>query len=89
MQQFLQHVTVLPVSSTASQTAYHLMESFFLRYGLLLPDALIAATAWDHGLTLHTKHVRHFQMMPALTVVRPYSYCTVTSSKVYCDKDLR
>jgi predicted nucleic acid-binding protein len=37
VQQFLQRVTILPVSATASQTAYQLMESFFLSHGLLIP----------------------------------------------------
>jgi len=72
VQQFLQRVTVLPISTTASQTAYQLMESFFLSHGLLIPDALIAAAALERGLTLHTKNVRHFQMIPALKVVRPH-----------------
>jgi len=72
VQQFLQRVTVLPVSATASQTAYQLMESFFLSHGLLIPDALIAATALEYGLTLHSKNIHHFQMIPALMVVRPY-----------------
>jgi len=72
VQQFLQQVTVLSISPTASQTAYQLMISFFLSHGLLIPDALIAATALEHRLTLHTKNVRHFQMIPTLTIVRPY-----------------
>jgi len=72
VKQFLQQVTVWPVSATASQTAYQLMESFFLGHGLLIPDALIAATALEYGLTLHTKNIRHFQMIPALMVIRPY-----------------
>ncbi len=38
----------------------------------MIPDALIAATAVDHNLTLYTKNTRHFQMIPQLTVVRPY-----------------
>ena len=71
-QQFLQPVHVLPIGANTSQTAYQLMESFFLSHGLLIPDALIAATALEHGLTLHTKNTRHFQMIPALTVLRPY-----------------
>lgn len=72
VQQFLKRVIVLPISATASQTAYQLMESFFLSHGLLIPDALIAATALEHGLALHTKNVRHFQMISALKVARPY-----------------
>jgi len=72
VQQFLQQVTVLPVSAAASQTAYELMESFFLSHGLLIPDALIAATALEDGLTLHSRNNRHFRMIPTLMVVRPY-----------------
>lgn len=72
VQQSLQQMIVLPVSASASQTAYHLMESFFLSHSLVIPDALIAATALEYGLTLYTKNVKHFQMIPALTVIRPY-----------------
>ena len=72
LKQFLQKCMVLPVTSTASQIAYQLMESFFFSHGLLMPDALIAATVQEHGLTLYTKNARHFNMMPGLTVIRPY-----------------
>ena len=72
VQQFLQKCTVLPVTTTASQVAYQLMESFFLSHGLLMPDALIAATVKERGQTLYTKNVRHFDMIPGLTVIRPY-----------------
>jgi predicted nucleic acid-binding protein len=72
VQQFLQQVTVLPVGPAISQAAYHLIGTFFLSHGLLIPDALIAATALEHGLTLYTRNVRHFQMIPTLTVSRPY-----------------
>jgi hypothetical protein len=72
VRQFLQRITLLPISRTASQTAYQLMGSFYLSHGLLMPDAFIAATALESGLTLYTRNVRHFQMIPALTVVRPY-----------------
>ena len=71
-QQFLQSFHVLPITASASQAAYQLMESFFLSHGLLIPDALIAATALEHGLSLHTKNTRHFQMIPGLTIIRPY-----------------
>ena len=59
-------------SSAVSQTACTLMESFFLIHSLVIPDALIAATALEQGLTLYTKNMRHFQMVLALKVVRPY-----------------
>ncbi|MBI2941727.1 MAG: PIN domain-containing protein [Chloroflexi bacterium] len=62
----------MPLTQSASLTAYRLMDSFFLGYGLQIPDALIAATALEHGLTLYTRNLRHFQVIPGLIVVRPY-----------------
>lgn len=34
--------------------------------GVRLPDALIAATALIHGLTVHTRNLRDFQRIPGL-----------------------
>ena len=34
--------------------------------GIRLPDALIAATALTHSLTLHTRNVRDFKRVPGL-----------------------
>src|SRR4029434_2555975 len=48
-EQFLRVVRGLPISGTVSQVAYHLMQRFYLSHGLLIPDALIAATALDYG----------------------------------------
>jgi len=70
--QSLDDITVLPVTEPISLTARKLMESFFLSHGLLIPDALIAATAIEQQLVLYTKNIRHFQMIPPLAVSRPY-----------------
>ena len=48
------------------------MRSFTLSYRFEVADALIAATEIQHGLTLYTTNIRHFQMIPGLTIVRPY-----------------
>lgn len=72
IQSFAGNLVVLPITSSSSQTARQLMESYFLSHGLLIPDALIAATALDQALPLYTKNVRHFQMIPLLSVTRPY-----------------
>lgn len=39
--------------------------------GIPLPDALIAATALVHGLTLRTRNVRDFQRVPGLRLRAP------------------
>ena len=67
LQKFLEKWTLLPVTATASHAAYQLMESFYLSHGLILPDAFIAATAIETDLTLYTRNVRHFSMIPQLT----------------------
>ena len=71
-QKFLQDCTVLPVTATASQIAYQLIESFYLSHGLIMADALIAATAIEHDLTLYTRNTRHFRMIPQLEISQPY-----------------
>ncbi|MGH2585182.1 MAG: type II toxin-antitoxin system VapC family toxin [Dehalococcoidia bacterium] len=72
VRQLLQSVTIVPVDAATSQTALQLMDTYFLSHGLLIADALIAATALEHGLTLYTRNVRDFQMIPSLIVKRPY-----------------
>ena len=69
---FLEPVRILPVDPNISDKAYDLIQEFTLSHGLMIPDALIAATALENGLTLLTKNTRHFQMIPKLEVVRPF-----------------
>jgi predicted nucleic acid-binding protein len=56
----------------AAGNAPRLTDSDILSHGLLIPDALIAATALDRGLILYTKNARHFDMIPGIKVIRPY-----------------
>lgn len=72
LEKFLKRIPILPLGTAISQTAYRLVQSFFLSHGMLIPDALIAATALDSGLILYTKNTRHFQMISALRLARPY-----------------
>ena len=72
LQKFLERCTFLPITATISQVAFQLMESFYLSHGLTLPDALIAATAIEHDLTLYTRNTRHFRMIPQLEINQPY-----------------
>jgi predicted nucleic acid-binding protein len=71
LRQFLARFDVLPVRAAASRRAADLVEQFFLSHGLLIPDALIAATAIDHNLPLLTKNQRDFRFIPGLRLL-PY-----------------
>jgi predicted nucleic acid-binding protein len=72
VRRLLRRAVVLPVDGNVSQRAHALMDTFFLSHGLLIPDALIAATALEHSLTLYTRNVRDFQMIPGLIVQQPH-----------------
>lgn len=63
----------LPVTQDTSHRAVIYMESFALSSGLEVADALIAATAAEHGLKLCTANHRHYRVIPglALSVFRP------------------
>ena len=70
VKKMLQHraATLLPVSDAITQRAIELMESLTLSHGLQMGDALIAATALDHGLPVLTANVKHFGAVDGLTV---------------------
>lgn len=57
---------VLPLTPAISEQAITLIDTYALSGGLQLADALIAATALDHGLTLLTANARHFSIIDGL-----------------------
>jgi predicted nucleic acid-binding protein len=69
---FLARMPAIAVNDAVSTRAYELMRAYFLSHGLLIVDALLAATALEYGLTLYTLNVRDFRMVPNLSLVRPY-----------------
>lgn len=60
--------TLLPVSEAITQRAIALMESLTLSHGLQMGDALIAATALEHGLPVLTANVKHFAPVEGLAI---------------------
>jgi tRNA(fMet)-specific endonuclease VapC len=72
LQPFLAAFLVHQTTPQISTTAIGLMCSFTLSHGLDTPDALIAATALELGLSIYTLNTKHFQMIPGLTVLKPY-----------------
>ena len=69
---FLEQVAVFPLSEPISSRAQNLMETYTLSHGLLIPDALVAASAIEAGLALYTRNTRHFRMIPEILIIQPY-----------------
>jgi predicted nucleic acid-binding protein len=63
---------LIQLNPAISQKAYELILAFSKSHGLMIPDALIAATALMESLELMSDNDRHFKMIPNLTVGRPY-----------------
>ncbi len=61
---------VLPITEGVSQRATFYVEEYFLSHSLRLADALIAATATEHGLPLATANDRHYRAIPELVLER-------------------
>lgn len=58
----------LPITEAITRHATELMEALTLSHGLQMGDALIAATALEHGLPVLTGSVKHFAAVPALQI---------------------
>ncbi len=56
----------IPVNEPVSHLAATLVEEHYLKNGVQLADALIAATARETGSVLATGNVKHFRSIPAL-----------------------
>jgi len=69
---FLTEFLVIDVSIPISRRAYQLILQFSMSHGLVIPDAFIAATALEENLRLVTSNVRHFEMLPGITLQKPY-----------------
>ena len=72
VERFLRRGTILGMSEAIAARAATLLRQYRLSHGLSINDALIAASALVYSDTLYTKNVRHFQMIPDLTIIRPY-----------------
>lgn len=59
---------ILPLTPAISERAMDLIDGHALSHGLQLGDALIAATAMEHGLTLLSGNVKHFAKLPGLSL---------------------
>lgn len=68
VEKILRRILMLPVTAAISELMLDLIGTFHLSHGLVIPDALIAATAIEQNLTLITHNTKHFSYLPGLTV---------------------
>lgn len=61
---------ILPITPDISKCAMSLIDNYSLSHGLQLADALIAATALEHQLTLLTGNAKHFTAIENLELER-------------------
>jgi predicted nucleic acid-binding protein len=62
----LKAYNVIHFNEKTSKLSIELIEQFRLSHGLLIPDAIIAATAITYGLKLFTYNVKDFKFIPGL-----------------------
>ncbi len=60
---------IIELSEAISVKGRNLIEKFTKRHGLLIPDALIAATALEIGVPLATLNISDFRFIPNLVLV--------------------
>lgn len=71
LQTFLRRFTVVPLSEFISDRAVELLREYRLSHGLLIPDALIAATVQVLGASLISKNRRDYRFIDGLKLL-PY-----------------
>lgn len=64
----LRQTEIVPVSAAISDRAMQLIDAYAMSHGVQLGDALIAATALEHGLTVLTANAKHFSPINGLHV---------------------
>ena len=59
---------ILPINTAITERAMQLVDAYALSHGMQLADALIAATALEHGATILTSNAKHFSAVDGLAV---------------------
>lgn len=71
LEKFLQHFQVLKLTEQITDRAVDLLGQYRLSHGLLIADALIAATALEYDEAFITKNQRDYRFIPSLKL-QPY-----------------
>jgi len=71
IEKYLTRFPLLPITSATSLKAIELIRTYSNSHGLLLPDALIAATALENDLTIVTYNADDFKFLQNLKWLKP------------------
>ena len=71
IEKYLMRFPLLPLTPALSGKAIELIRSYSNSHGLLLADALIAATALENDLTVVTYNIGDFQFINGLKYLKP------------------
>ncbi len=71
IKKYLDNFPLLPITPKVSERAIELIDKYSNSHGLLLADALIAATALENDLTVLTYNVGDFQFIADLKWQKP------------------
>jgi predicted nucleic acid-binding protein len=71
VEKYLRKFSLLPITPESSVIAIELIRNYSNSHGLLLPDALIAATALENDLTVLTYNIADFQFSVELNCEKP------------------
>jgi len=67
----LKNYNIIHFNVETSRLAIELVEKYKLSHGLLIPDAIIAATAITYNITLFSYNISDFQFIPGIKLY-PY-----------------
>ena len=70
LERFLERFQIIAFDATISNTTVDLLQKYRLSHNLLIPDALIAATAITHNLPLASKNQRDFRFIESLNLLK-------------------
>lgn len=71
LDKFLEQFEICPLTEEISTRAIELIRTYTLSHGLLIPDALIAATAISNNMALLSKNQRDYRFIQNLNLL-PY-----------------
>jgi predicted nucleic acid-binding protein len=69
VEKFLNRFRILTITDRISDRAVDLLRQYFLSYGLLIADGLIAATALVHNEAFITKNQRDYRFIAGLNLL--------------------